>query len=275
MKSIQETRQSKMHSYEEFTRRPFYIAINKETVRLINNPVKRVADIATGTGAIISQLFEERKLAIDFQIKGFDIDEEALKIGRATFHHYKDRVEFRQALAENIPLPEEWADLTICANAIHLTDAPKAIKEFARITKNNGTLLINTAYARDYAYPEGSETSWGALVGNARISARKNYGITDIAKPAQLLNYTLEDYENMLKKAGFAVEEIQTSVVHMRKEDLKAICNYDEFAKGALPGVELKLAKQLLTDAIKPTLERRGTDNLPRGWIIIKSKRVF
>ncbi|MBI2031952.1 MAG: methyltransferase domain-containing protein [Candidatus Levybacteria bacterium] len=272
--TTQEKEPRSHHSYEEFTNRPFYIALNKETMRLAPRPVRYAVDIGTGKTAMIDQMFDEKKLTIDFQIRGYDPDEEALAGDRIKYYHYRDKILFIEAWAENIPLQDRWSELTVCANAIHLTEVPKTIKEFARITDDEGTLLINTAYTRDHAYPEASEASWGALVVNARIAARKTHGITDIPKPVQLQTYKLEDYEAMLKDAGFVVEKAYPKVVHMNREDLEAICHYDEFAKGALPGVELELAKELLVDAIKPTLERRGSDSLPRGWGIIKATRL-
>jgi len=274
MTSIRETGTRNPHSYEEFTKRPFYIAINKETMRLAPNPVKYAVDVATGTGTLIQQMFDEKKLTIDFQIRGYDLDEKALNTARLNYSHYKDKILFIKAQAESIPLQDRWAELTICANAIHLTDVPKTIKEFARITDDGGTLLVNTAYTRDHAYPEGSEISWGSLPIFAKRIAKEKHGITDIPKPLQLQAYTLGNYLDMLKDAGFIVEEAYPSVVHMKREDLEAICRYDEFAKGALPGVELDLAKKLLVDAINPTLERRGSNSLPRGWVIIKGRRV-
>lgn len=271
MTSIQETGLKKFHSYEEFTQRPFYVAVNKETMRLASEPVKYAVDIATGTGTMIHQMFEERKLAIDFQIRGFDIDKTALETARSAFYHYKDRISFIEAPAENLPLTNKWAELVTFCNAIHLTDAQKALNEAARIMKNGSTLLINTAYEKTHAYPNGSEASWGALVALARIAAKKNYGIDNIPKPAQLLKYSADDFINMLASSGFSDIEVYFLKVQMNKHDLEAICRYDEFAKGALPGVELNFAKELLVAAVEPTLERRNSESLPRGWTIIKA----
>jgi len=263
------------HSYKEFTQRPFYIAINRETLRLVPKPAKYAVDIATGTGAMIEQMFGENKLAIDFYIRGYDIDASALKTARSTFYHYKDKILFIEAPAENLPLQDRWAELVTFCNAIHLTDAPRAIKEAARIMDEGATLLINTAYEKDHAYPESSAHSWTLLVGLAIRSAQRKHGIKNIPKPSvQLLRYSADDYVNMLVAAGLLDIEIYFHTARMDKDDLKAICRYDEFARIALPGVELNLAKELLVGAVEPTLERRKSGTLPRGWTIIKARKL-
>lgn len=273
MTSIQETKQG-LHSYEEFTQRPFYIEINKETIRLAPKPVKYAIDVATGTGAMITQMFDEKKLTIDFQIRGYDIDEKALRAAKSKFYHYRDRILFMNAPAENLYPQDKWAQLVTFCNAIHLTDAPKALKEITRVMDDDATLLINTAYEKDRAYPDGSEVSWGSMVALARISAKKNHGIDNIPKPAYLLNYSADDYVNMLVAAGLSDIEIYYHTAKLRREDLEAICRYDEFARGTLPGVDLDLAKELLAGAVEPTLERRKSDFLPRGWTIIKARKL-
>lgn len=262
------------HSFVEFTQRPFYRNINRETLSLAPKKVQSAVDIATGTGAIIDLMLEMEILAPDFSLRGYDPDSSALKEARTHFFRYRNQMLFHEAKAENIPLQDRWADLVTFCNAIHLTDAPKAIREATRIMNQGATLLINTAYESTHAYPEGSEPSWGALVALARMAAKKKYGINDIPKPVHLLNYSTDDYVSMLVAAGLTVNEIYFHTVYMDREDLNAICRYDEFAKGALPGVELELAKELLLGAVEPMLERRKSHTLPRGWTIIKARKL-
>ncbi|OGH21525.1 MAG: hypothetical protein A2958_02230 [Candidatus Levybacteria bacterium RIFCSPLOWO2_01_FULL_38_13] len=262
------------HSYEEFTRRPFYIGINRETIRLVKKPVKYAVDIATGTGAMITQMLEQGLLIRDFQVRGYDIDESALKAAKSAFRNFDGQMLFINAPAENIPLKNGWAQLVTFANAIHLTDAPAATRESARIMDYGATLLINTAYETTHAYPEKSAHSWGILTALARKAARENHGLNDIPNPVPLRQYSVDDYVNMLVSAGLSDIEVYFHTAQMDKEDVKAICRYDEFARIALPDVELDLAKDLLVGAVEPMLERRKSDTIPRGWTIFKARKL-
>ena len=112
------------------------------------------------------------------------------------------------------------------------------------------------------------------LFRSARKAARENHGLNDIPNPVPLRQYSVDDYVNMLVSAGLSDIEVYFHTAQMDKEDVKAICRYDEFARIALPDVELDLAKDLLVGAVEPMLERRKSDTIPRGWTIFKARKL-
>lgn len=261
--------ESRVSTYEGFTNRPFYEDINRRTVQLLA-PAKTVVDIATGTGAIITQLIENKKLLPGFWVVGCDPDEDQLKTAENKFEDVAGGViEFENASAEHLLLPDEFADTVTFCNAAHLTDLPVALKESARVLKPGKPIGLNTAYASDLAYPDGSRRTWGVFVAMARKIAVEEYGVTDLKDPQDVLRYSSKDIREIAEDAGYENISMGQIVAHMNQKDLEAIGRYKEFTEGALPGVEYEIAAKCLQKAVPITLERRNTDFLPRGWLVM------
>lgn len=108
-----------------------------------NTPQKSVdiVDIACGTGDMI-ELWQ--RLAPKFEreiisLKGIDASEKMLEIAKRKF----PRVEFTQALAQNLPLKDESADIiSISYGLRNVVERQQALNEFNRVLKNGGLLLI-------------------------------------------------------------------------------------------------------------------------------------
>ena len=60
----------------------------------------------------------------------------------------------------------------------------------------------------------------------------------------------------------------------MYEDDVISITQYDEFAKGALPCIPLDMAKACLKEAAESVFRRRKGEALPRGWTIIKARKL-
>ncbi len=61
--------------------------------------------------------------------------------------HYYDGVKFIQAHSENIPVPDNFFDAVISANAIdHVDDLVKTSKEIKRVLKKNGRFAMHAHY---------------------------------------------------------------------------------------------------------------------------------
>ena len=254
-------------TYEDFANRPFYVDINRQTVALLPQ-VRNVVDIATGTGAIITQLIQQEKLLPDYQIKGYDIDKTSLEEARKKFGRFNSQIKFENASAEFIPLGDDWADAVTFCNAIDLTNVQRAMDEASRILKPGRPMVVNTAYAKDMAYPRNSRRLWGLWVLKAREIAESEYKLIP-DEPVNLLKHTSEDYKQMALNAGFEKVFLGQIVKEMDEEDLTAIGGYKEFTEGAMPGIPYEISKDCLIRAIKPTLERAPTGKLPRGWMVM------
>jgi ubiquinone/menaquinone biosynthesis C-methylase UbiE len=84
---------------------------------------------------------EGRLVALDFS---------AEMLVQAQTKNFPPMVGLAQADVVAIPLPDNSVDLAICNSAFpHFSDKVKALKEIARVLKNNGRLVICHTMSRD------------------------------------------------------------------------------------------------------------------------------
>jgi ubiquinone/menaquinone biosynthesis C-methylase UbiE len=78
------------------------------------------------------------------QVIGFDMTSEMLNKARAGAEKMGAiNVEFREGLAENLALPDDFADVVISNGVLNLTlDKSETLREWARILKPGGRLYV-------------------------------------------------------------------------------------------------------------------------------------
>jgi len=123
---------------QEFTR---------ERLECLSNIVKElgigpgnyVLDIGSGTGVLLPLLIagmgdEGKIVALDFS---------AEMLCQAKAKNFQPIVGFAQADVLAIPLADSSVDMAMCNSALpHFSDKVKALKEIARVLRNNGRLVI-------------------------------------------------------------------------------------------------------------------------------------
>jgi SAM-dependent methyltransferase len=105
-------------------------------------PGERVIDIGCGAG--IDSLIAAKKVGSDGKVIGIDMTEAMLDKARQACEEAGLRqVEFRYGHAENLPVPDGWADVVISNGVINLTPDKKAtFREMARALNPKGRLQI-------------------------------------------------------------------------------------------------------------------------------------
>jgi SAM-dependent methyltransferase len=105
-------------------------------------PGERVIDIGCGAG--IDSLIAAKKVGSDGKVIGIDMTEAMLDKARQACEEAGFRqVEFRYGHAENLPVPDGWADLVISNGVLNLTSDKKAtFREMARALNPKGRLQI-------------------------------------------------------------------------------------------------------------------------------------
>jgi len=128
--------------------------LTRERLKRLGNIVKElgikpgyyVLDIGSGTGVLLSFLTAE--VGDEGKIVALDFSAEMLVQAQAK--NFPPMVGLAQADVLAIPLADSSMDLAICNSAFpHFGDKVKALKEIARVLKNNGRLAICHTMSRE------------------------------------------------------------------------------------------------------------------------------
>jgi arsenite methyltransferase len=105
-------------------------------------PGERVVDVGSGAG--IDSLIAAKMVGSSGQVIGVDMTPAMLEMARKSASEAgSDHVEFREGLAESLPVPDGWADVVISNGVLNLLpDKLAALQEMARVLKPSGRLQI-------------------------------------------------------------------------------------------------------------------------------------
>jgi arsenite methyltransferase len=119
-------------------------------------PGERVVDIGSGAG--IDSLIAAKMVGPDGQVIGVDMTPAMLEMARKSASEAGAcNVEFREGLAESLPVPDGWADVVISNGVLNLLpDKLTALQEMARVLKPTGRLQIGDILVRA-AVPEDAK----------------------------------------------------------------------------------------------------------------------
>lgn len=115
---------------------------------LLTDPNVVTADIGSGLGYWSERVFKgsDQSPKLLFSV---DISNRFLEYSRnfVSNKHYKDKVRFVQASADDLPLPDDKFDFLTSVHTIHYApNTQKAINEMFRITKPGGLVLMITKH---------------------------------------------------------------------------------------------------------------------------------
>ena len=105
-------------------------------------PGEHVVDVGSGAG--MDCLVAARAVGPEGQVVGVDMTAAMLERARATAAEAGlANVEFREGLAESLPVPDGWADVVISNGVINLVpDKVGAYQEIARVLKPGGRVQV-------------------------------------------------------------------------------------------------------------------------------------
>ncbi len=104
------------------------------------NPGETIVDVGSGAG--FDSLIASRLVGASGRVIGFDMTAEMLNKARAGAAAMgATNVEFREGLAESLPLPDNYADAVISNGVLNLTlDKTATLREWLRVLKPGGRL---------------------------------------------------------------------------------------------------------------------------------------
>jgi arsenite methyltransferase len=119
-------------------------------------PGERVVDIGSGAG--LDSLIAAKMVGPSGQVIGVDMTRAMLETARKSVSLAETgHVEFREGLAESLPVPDGWADVVISNGVLNLLpDKLAALQEMARVLKPSGRLQIGDILVRA-AVPEDAK----------------------------------------------------------------------------------------------------------------------
>ena len=119
-------------------------------------PGERVVDIGSGAG--IDSLIAAKMVGPSGQVIGVDMTQAMLERARKSASEAgAGNMEFREGLAESLPVPDGWADVVISNGVLNLLpDKLVALQEMARVLKPTGRLQIGDILVQQ-AVPEDAK----------------------------------------------------------------------------------------------------------------------
>jgi ubiquinone/menaquinone biosynthesis C-methylase UbiE len=140
---------------------PHHPAIARRLVAGLSPEPALLVDVATGTGeaalAAVQDLDARRVVAVD--VSGGMLE---IARAKAAERDPDGRVEWRQAPAVPLELPDGAADALVCASALHLL-GPQAPAEWARVLRPGGEAAFSIPVAADFTM----SADFAAMVGAA------------------------------------------------------------------------------------------------------------
>jgi len=122
----------------------------------ILQPGERVVDVGSGAG--FDSLIAAQLVGPSGQVIGVDMTPAMLEVARKSANEAGlGHVEFRDGLAESLPVPDGWADVVISNGVLNLLpDKLAALQEMARVLKPAGRLQIGDILVQQ-AVPEDAK----------------------------------------------------------------------------------------------------------------------
>lgn len=143
-----------------------------------------ICDVASGDG-----YYSRKMSARGARIAGIDLDPQRIRNAR-TYHNVPN-VQYRLGNAEDLPYSDETFDKVVSVCALeHFDDPQAAINEMHRVVKDGGRLVL---HVDSFTYRE--------IPTALREYHRKHYYVNNY--------FTIASLGEMLRKAGFKVEEYQ------------------------------------------------------------------
>jgi SAM-dependent methyltransferase len=168
----------------------------QELIQRHVSPGKRLLDAGCGRYLEFS-----RELAGDVQVVGIDLETRLDTLNRQSPYGVRGDL-------ERLPFPSDYFDLVISRSVIeHLPDPPAVFREFHRVLKPGGKVILSTPNRWDYVSVVASITpySW-----HRKMVSRVVDGVDeDDVYPTLYRANTLSRLGKELRKAGFEERELR------------------------------------------------------------------
>ena len=282
-------------TYEPYAQEPEYIEANRALLDTLPiEGVKRVLDLACGTGLLSDQLF---MIKPDITVNGVDLSKESLDIGRKDFTEkgllVETQEELDKAAAENrsaimmvegsateLTHPDNTFQLAMMGNAIHLMpDKDQFLQGVNRVLAPGGRFTFNSVFFAG-TYEEGSEPFWTDWMREAvnvlmeKNAARVEAGEKPIPRKRGKSGHafdkgwlTPEGWKDALERNGFEVERVYKRSVPISQRGLELVGAYGGLAEVLMSGYPVQIASECLQEAAGRAFRNFGIKEVERFWL--------
>lgn len=168
-------------------------------------PGERVLDVACGTG-IIARLAADR-VGTEGSVTGVDLLPPMLAVAADVCAEVRPPIEWREADAASLPLPDESVDVVLCQQGLQFfADQPASLGEMLRVTRLGGRLAVSVW--RGLAHLPGYAALVAALEPHSPAGAGFIKAVASLADAGEL--------RGLLEGAGWADVRIVIDVVAVR-----------------------------------------------------------
>jgi ubiquinone/menaquinone biosynthesis C-methylase UbiE len=246
------------YSFKAFSEHAFYRKVNEALVDRAE--LKRgwtVVDVACGSGAITELILEKIRGAREAMVIGVDMSTTALRDAAEKVAGARDAVvEFVQSRAEDL-----------------IEDKHGLLEEVYRTLKPGGVFAFNTGFF-DGAIPPETLTYYRRWMIKALRRLRKEYNLKpEHSKVESRKQLTAEAYRALLEAKGFEIRSQEICLGEVTEEGWVDLSRFSDFIAGALPGIPLKTASDVLVETMHETFEEFNLTVWPRNWLNVVAAR--
>lgn len=268
---------SEEYSFKAFSEHAFYKRVNQVLVdRAQLAKGMTVVDVACGSGAITALILERIRGARDAMVIGVDMSATALREAADKVAGVRDAmVEFVQARAEEMSQSiRRAADAVVFCNGIHyIEDKRDLMVEVYRTLKPGGVFAFNTGFF-DGALPPETVKYYRRWMMKSLRRLKKEYDLKPVhSKVESRKQLTAEDYVGLLEAQGFEIKSHEIYPGEVTEQGWVDLSRFSDFIAGALPGVPLKTASDVLVESLRETFDELEMKAWPRNWLTVVAAR--
>ncbi|MGD8867546.1 MAG: methyltransferase domain-containing protein [Gemmatimonadales bacterium] len=265
------------YSFKAFSEHAFYREVNEA---LMNRAGLRrgwtVVDVACGSGAITELILEKIRGARDAMVIGVDMSATAIRDAGEKVAGVRDAVvEFVQARAEEMSASIKRAvDAVVFCNGIHyIEDKQRLLTEVYKTLKPGGIFAFNTGFFEG-ALPPETVKYYRRWMLKALRKLKREYDLKpERSKVESRIQLTPEQYRELLEARGFELRAYEIYPGEVTEQGWIDLSRFSDFITGALPGVPIDTASDVLVEALRETFEELELRTWPRNWLTVVAAR--
>ena len=280
MPSPNTAHESDEYSFNEFSSQPFYRRVNSRLVDMsgVFNQHK-IIDLGCGTGGITKLILDRITGTKGTVIYAVDHSASAL---RSAVDELGDRKEaairFVHAEVQNLASSvNEQVDAVIYCNSIHyVNDKLELLRQIRERLNPGGILAFNTSFFEGSHPPESHDFYRRWMMRSLR-TLRRDHGMfpdKSADKTGARRQLTPEEYEALLKEAGFEIVKTENTRVQVPEVGFHHISGFRDWIEGIMPGVPLGKGRDALQKSLKQVFKEMDIESVPRIWLGVTAMRT-